>query len=59
MMEYPLKKKKHWQRGDLNLRRRYQSTALLSTRPSSFPRLLTETGDAGSSPQVANEFFFR
>ena len=31
-MKYHLKKP-HWQRGDLNLRGQYQSTALLSTRP--------------------------
>ena len=31
VMKYHLKKP-HWQRGDLNLHRRYQSTALLSTR---------------------------
>ena len=36
-MEYHLKKL-NCQRGDLNLRRRYQSTALLSTRPSCFPK---------------------
>ena len=32
-MEYHLKKH-HWQRGDSNLRRQNQLTALLSTRPS-------------------------
>ena len=36
-MEYHLKNP-HWQRGDLNLRHRYQSTALLSSRPSAFPK---------------------
>ena len=35
-------------RGDLNLRR-YQCVA----------RLLTDIDDAGSSPHVANEFFFK
>ena len=32
-MEYHLKKP-NWQRGDLNLRRRYQSTAMLFAKPS-------------------------
>ena len=36
-MEYHFKKPNS-QRGDLNRRRRYQSTALLSTRPSASPK---------------------
>ena len=32
-MEYHLKNP-NWQRGDSNMRRQFQSTALLSTRPS-------------------------
>ena len=31
--------KPNWQRGDSNLRRRYQSTALLSTTPSTSPKM--------------------
>ena len=38
-MEYHLKKP-HWQHWNLILPRRYQSTALLSTRPSASPKTL-------------------
>ena len=46
-MEYHLKKPNK-QRWDLNLRRRFQSRALLSTRPSCFPK------KEASSPHTEN-----
>ena len=50
-----IEKNNIWPRGDSNLRRRSQSTDMLCSRPSC---LLTETGDAGLSPQVASWVFF-
>ena len=41
-------KKTNWQRGELNLRRLFQSTALLYTEPSASPKKET------SSPEMSN-----